>query len=941
MTLVHKIAAFIRDSGVPTENWTVVLPSERMRKYLQDALVEGSSVPIFSPDILTIDKWMRSCVPFQVVDRTTLLLKLFEVHQSIEKDPEKAGFDAFFAWGEMLLNDFNDIDRYRTDAKDIFRNLASIKEIEQWSFNSTELSESQKRFMEFWDKLPDYYFALRGSLEKEGLTYPGLGFRTLSDRIDLCFRKGERERFIFAGFNALSEAERTIIKQLMNLRKAHLFIDADKYYLDRKNHEAGAFIRNYNHELKSEIPALDQLGEKDLKMELIACAQHTGQVKVMADLLDQLEPKERDETLVLVADESMVPVVVKNLPKRIGKANISMGIPLRSTAVRTLVDIVFSIQHNAKRFKVDGYYYADVLRLVKHPFIQSALNPMELDELNKLEDIINRGKGKYIFIEKQFSTGSKDLLSKDHLLLQVLKWAGQEWDTDWLLSVSSFRKIVAELYQRIDATQVFERAAIETFNRALIAFENNLVHSLPKMGLKSYRQLFDQHWSREAIAYHGNPTTGLQITGLLESRGLDFRRIICVGLNEGKLPPTNPLQTLIPIDLRKYHKLPVIRDKQGIFAHHLYRLLHHCEQFTATYSIAETPFGMYEPSRYIIQWEKELARDNKNLALVHKTYMLPNTHFPQSEDVEKTSALLNRLDELLSRSLTASKLKTYLTCPLDFYYKYVLEFGDKETVEEEIEQATFGTLIHQTLEDLYMGHTKFHGEKEVLKGEHRPIREEDIVQMQSSFRKILRSKFKEHFRREENFMSGNNFLAYEIATDLIERFLQNERQFIRNAAQPVFIEALEYQMEVEEEFEVQGRTIKVKFRGNADRIDRIGDQIRIIDYKSGKVNPEDVTLLKQGEDLLGRSIRNRKHVLQLIQYTWMYYRSKGKIAASGIYSFLDGESNFHEMSSDAMDTKELIERYPTEIQEILEELYDTSIPFSHKDQRFSYCAYCE
>jgi RecB family exonuclease len=321
--------------------------------------------------------------------------------------------------------------------------------------------------------------------------------------------------------------------------------------------------------------------------------------------------------------------------------------------------------------------------------------------------------------------------------------------------------------------------------------------------------------------------------------------------------------------------------------------------------------------------------------------MLPNTHFPQSEDVEKTPALLNRLDELLSRSLTASKLKTYLTCPLDFYYKYVLEFGDKETVEEEIEQATFGTLIHQTLEELYMGHTKFHGEKEVLKGEHRPIREEDIVQMQSNFRKILRSKFKEHFRREENFMSGNNFLAYEIATDLIDRFLQNERQFIRNCAQPVFIEALEYQMEVEEEFEVQGRTIKVKFRGNADRIDRIGDQIRIIDYKSGKVNPEDVTLMKQGEDLLGRSIRNRKHVLQLIQYTWMYYRSKGRISSSGIYSFLDSESNFHEMSSDALDTKELIEGYPAEIQRILEELYDTSLPFSHKDQRFSYCAYCE
>lgn len=941
MRFVEEIAEFIHSSEVLPENFTIILPSERMKKYLNEAISLKFDKHIFAPNIQTIDNWMKECVPQRVVDRTALLLKLYEVHQSIENDPEKSSFDAFYAWGEILINDFNDIDRYLTDAKDIFKNLASIKEIEQWSFNSTELTEGQKRFMEFWDKLPEYYETFSKKLEKEGLAYSGKGFRHLAENIEHCFKKGDKEHFIFAGFNALSPSELSVIKQLSALGRAQVFIDADKYYLDKAHHEAGAFIRSYSSDLKSENPLKNTLKSKALEIDLIACAQHTGQVKVMADLLEQMSPNERDQTLVLLADESLISAAVKNLPMILGKANISMGIPLKSTAVRTLVDLVFSIQHNAKRYKVDGYYHVDVLKVIKHPFVQAVLKDDELMEVDELERKINKGRGKYIFIERSFEIDSQPLLSSSNLVLDILKISGNSWDQKWSLAIHAFKEIARILFDRMKEESAFEKAGLEAFFQTLITFENNLIQQLPEMGLKSFRQLFDQHWSRETIAYHGAPTSGLQITGLLETRGLDFKRIICVGLNEGKLPPTNPLQTLIPMDLRRFHKLPVPRDKQGIFAHHIYRLLHHCEKMSVTYSIAETPFGMHEPSRYIMQWEKELARDNANIKVNHMTYVLENTHAPQDQDIPKTEKIFDRLDDLIGRSLTASKLKTYLNCPLDFYYKHVLEFGDKDSVEEEIEQATFGTLIHQTLEELYKKHTRYHRNVEILQGKHQPLVVEDVDYMKKTFKLVLTQKFKNHFRREENFRSGNNFLAFEIAKDLIERFLNNERKFLEKSTEPVYIEALEYEMEVEKELFVGGVLKKVKFKGNADRIDRIGEHLRIIDYKSGKVNEEDVTILKTGEEVLGRSIRNRKHILQLVQYSWMYQQKTGKLATSGIYSFLDRDSIFHELHSDKMDLSDILENYPKEIENILNELYDSSQSFSHIQRQFSFCNYCE
>src|SRR5690606_37288926 len=455
-----------------------------------------------------------------------------------------------------------------------------------------ELTESQKRFMEFWDRLPGYYKALNEVLSKKESCYSGKAFKVLAENIDLLFKEDKNQRFLFAGFNALSKAELTIIRQLEQMGRAIVILDGDEFYLKDNNHEAGKFLRELSE--KFDGKKLDfvenRLSTKAINVELIECAQNTGQVKVAATILENSTKEEIDETLLLLADESLIGSIIKNLPKKIGKANITLGLPIRNTALRVWVDLIFSIQENKKRFKTNWMYFSDLQNFWNHPFLLAILSKEEKDLLIHAEAEIIKYNRIFINPEK---------LEIGNLALSLLNNLTLDWNADWKNAMVSIRKMNELIYKNLEKEFAFEKAVIQCFDSALIDFQNCIEEGIPTMSLKSFKHLFNQHWGMKSIAYHGNPINGLQIMGLLETRALDFKRIICVGMNEGNLPPTNPIQTMIPMDLRRYLGLPTPREKQGLFAHHFYRLLHHCDELFVTYCTATEAIGSNEPSRYL------------------------------------------------------------------------------------------------------------------------------------------------------------------------------------------------------------------------------------------------------------------------------------------------------------------------------------------------------
>ena len=940
MKFTDQIALYIKENKLNLRNLTIVLPSERAKKYIASSLFTLEGKPLLAPEMVTIDKWVRSFSDRTVIDRTRTLIRLFKIQLANPTDPKDVSFDEFMAWGNILLSDFDEIDRYKLNSKDVFKNLASIKEIESWSFAQEELTEGQKRFMQFWDRLPGYYKELNEQLDKEDLCYAGSAYRYLSQNIDVLFRERKDRVFLFAGFNALSPSEISIIKQLHQLGRAHVIIDADTFYLNDSNHEAGKFLRTLQSELglKSLPYIADNLLTKETELSIIECAQHTGQVKVASTILATFNKEALNETIILLADESLIAPLMKNLPATIEKANITLGLPLRSTALRTWIELIFTIQENKIRYKTQAIYIQDLQRFWNHPFTLLLLSEKEKGDIIRIEQELIKRNSIFVKKDRVLTTGNAD---------KSLNFLLHDWNGDWLSAIQTIRALNRELYNSFGKDDEFEKAILETFDREIIDFENLVREGLPEMTLKSFKHLFFQHWNTKSIAYHGNPIDGLQIMGLLETRLLDFKNIIVLGLNEGKMPPTNPLQTMIPMDLRSYLGLPTPRDKQGLFAHHFYRLLQRCDKIWTTYTSSQENIGSNEASRYLLQLELELSRINPNFHLKKEFYSIPNdTGLTESVQlVQKTDDIILRLDEFFNKPISASAINKYINCPLDFYYRYLLEFGEEESIEEEVESNTFGTFIHNVLEELYLPFSRHDKKGQKVIPQPPNIVTRDIDLMLQKYEALIRNEFLKHFDDDASaFESGKNLLSFRMATELTKRIIEEERKFLLTQTAPVFIEYIEIEMHAQVNITVNGQPKTIALKGFIDRIDSVNGKIRIIDYKSGKVKSEDVSMCGYDPDTsLIDYFSSTKHAIQLALYTLLYQQNSGQFPESAnIYSLVNLKGGLFPLQSNSLDYTEITLLFEAFLQEVVNQLYDKEIPFFHqvKGHR-SYCQYCD
>lgn len=945
MKFTDQIADYIKEKNLNLNQLTIVLPSERAKKYISASLFNAFKKPLLAPKMITIDRWIKNLSEKTVIDKTRALLRLFEIQLKDAKSEEDRSFDEFLTWGNMLLSDFDELDRYLLDSKQLFRNLADIKELENWtvdswSFGNENLSESQKRFMEFWDRLPIYYTELNKVLDKEGVCYMGKAYRYVSENLNIVFKENKNAHFLFAGFNALSPAEISIMKQLHQMGRGHILINADKFYLDTESHEAGRFLRELKQKLGLREMSFveDKLLKEAKEIEVIECAQTAGQAKVAGTILDQMEDEDIKNSLILLADESLIVPVLKNLPKKIGKANITLGLPLRNTALRTWVELVFGIQENKLRFKSDGIYFNDLQKLWNHPFFSAIITKEEQDKIIVLEHEIIRKNSIFLSLERIQIGPISDA---------IMQLIYKPWKNNFQNGLICIRQLNNELYKNLKDEFAFEKAIIQGFDNALADFGNIVSEGIPAMSLRSFKTLFNQHWNLKSIAYHGNPLEGLQIMGLLETRLLDFETIICLGMNEGTMPPTNPIQTMIPMDLRNYFGLPTPREKQGLFAHHFYRLLHSCKKMYVTYTSAQEKVGSNEVSRYLLQLELELSRLNTKINLTKRFYTIPQNKEKtfNKHSIPKTPEIISRIDDIFSQSTSASMLKKFVACPLDFYYQYIMEFGEEEKVEEDVEHNTFGTFIHKALETMYAPFARFNSIGEKVNPAPPNITSFDIDNMLNHYEYEINKEFSNHFDNDkEAFSKGKNLLSYKMALELTKRFLEKEKEFLMEQTEPVFIESLERELRAELEVDIFGSIKKVALKGFVDRIDSIGGKYRIIDYKSGKVDSKDTSTNKTKVDVavLLKNCLEKKHILQLIMYCYLFKANYNELPReASIISFINIKDGIFKLDTGNISLDEAVEMFPEVLQKILEQVYDTQTDFEHNTKSFvSYCAYC-
>lgn len=940
---IDQLAHFIFEEKLDLSHLTIVLPSQRAKKYLQRALFQEIGKPIFSPKIITMNRWIQNLSPLPIIPSTNAVFELYGIHKRVDSADIQT-IDEFLKWGTTLLNDFDEMDRYLINSRDLFKNLQEIKEIENWSFNSEEpLTEGQQRFMKFWDLLKSYYDEFNAVLDEKGLTYMGKAYKRVAEDIACVFQEDDKQTFIFAGFNALSPAETSIMKQLKTMGRAFIFVDGDDYYIQDKNHEAGRFIRQLFQELQ--VKSLDFVGNSlatsEKEITVINCPQPTGQVKVAATILNQLPSSEYSTTLLLLADEKLIVPIMKNIPGKVENANITLGLPLKNTALRSWVDLCFSIQEHFIYFKNDWVYHKDFIRFLKHPFILAFAN--------------NKEKAAFSSLEKQILSYNKMFINWKEIeiserFLSLLEALFLPWQRPF--SLATFLQLNRIIFEGItNEKNAIERSIIYHFDKSIRILQQTLSafeEDIKDAKLSTFKTIFNQHWMRENIAYYGNPLEGLQVMGLLETRLIDFKNVVVVGLNEGSMPPTNPIQTLVPMDLRKYHGLPTPREKQGLFAHHFYRLLHHASRCWITYSSSDRELGgVDEPSRYIMQLELEYARKNPNVQWKSYDYQIENTkEDTQTLSIAKDAVIFQRLDEYFENKTSASALKTALRCPLDFYYKYLLGLGEEEKVEEDIEASSFGSIVHEVLEGFYKPFETINNVQNSSKPV--PVTAVHIENMLETLHDKISLSFKENF--STHTIEGKNYLSLELAEHLTKRLLKKEKKRLKEEKIHAYIIATELEIEKTLQLSIHGKTKTVRFTGFLDRIDEINGEKRIIDYKTGTCTPYDVSISGSSKSELQREekivkltgqLKTKKYLLQLLIYNMLYFEKfKSYPTKTGIVSLVNINDIPFFLTNNLTETmEELMDLFTEALTQIIEALYDTAVPLEH-DKSSNYCDYC-
>ena len=900
----------------------IVLPNKRAGLFLKKELSERIDNPIWLPEIIGTEELIEALSDVDVIDNVTQLFELYTVYLKTTSTPET--FDEFSKWGQILLHDFNEIDRYLVPTAGFFKHINEARALEVWNLGEREVTDFQSQYLKFWKQLGSLYKDFTKYLKANQLAYQGLAYRIVAEELkanpeQFVQQKIKWDKVIFAGFNALNKAEKVLISELKKQNKCTVLFDADQYYLEDKMQESGLFLRD----LKKQDAfqpfkwITNKFKEEHKRINIYGVPQNIGQAKYVTNLLNEIDKtKNYTDTSVVLADENLLIPVLQSIPENIANINVTMGYPLKNTPTNNFFEIFFNTLVNGERFGNKGeltYHYKDLLKIFQLPFSQIVFGKDNCAQIkNQIiqQNWVFINKEKLDWINEKLAIPFLKNYSVETTLQQCLKFIAQ--------SKKYYAK--GKNDSAIELEYLFQCAKL--FNQMI-----TLTTKYPYLkNSKAFYSLYKQILNSSSIELYGEPLKGLQVLGMLETRNIDFKNVILLSTNEGTLPAGKAFNSFIPFDIKKddTYNLPTHIEKDAVYAYHFYRLIQNAENISILYNTETNEFGSGEQSRFVTQIEHELGKfDNISITKKLVTYP-PLNKKPIEFEVQKTSAIVSKIKERFTNGISPSALITYINCPLDFYYKYVLGVREAEEVEETIDHSTFGTYVHDSLEILYQD---FIGKN---------LTSQDLTLMLKKVTPVVTSVFAKNFSDKE-LKSGKNLLTLNIAQNYITTFIQEEIKFVKKLGQPLFINSLEEKLL--STIEVDGLSIQLK--GFADRIDSYGTELRIIDYKTGLVSPPELQL-KHIDELLDAK---KSKAFQLLMYALMY--SKSKVTAStqissGIISFRklsSGYMPFGVNKNQSIDQSVLAD-FESLLIQLIKEILDVNTSFTHNPDS-KWCEFCE
>ena len=868
----------------------IVFPNKRASLFFNEYLAMQSDRPIWSPAYVSISELFRQLSPWKSGDPIWLVCELYKVFREETRSEET--LDDFYFWGELLISDFDDVDKNLVDADRLFSNLQDLKNImDDYDFLDSEQEEAirqffqnfsierrtqlKEKFISLWDKLGDIYHHYRHNLAELGIAYEGMMYRYVMEELQP--DKLKYEHYVFVGFNVLNKVETKFFERLREAGKALFYWDYDVFYtrLPRENtppytHEAGEFILRNLKIFPNELPeAVFDTLRKPKNVRFISAPTENAQARYLPEWIRSVTKRDLPETpvkekenAVVLCNEALLLPVLHSIPSEVKNVNITMGFPLAQTPVYSFVSALIELQTTGYRRDTGRYQYEAVQSVLKHPYTRQLSTSAEglekqLTRDNRFFPLPSELK-QDTFLEQIFTpkTGLSALCQYlTEMLREVAVLYRKEQETD-------------DIFNQLYRESLFKSYTL--INRLLNLIDNGELN----IQIETLRRLLCRLLATSNIPFHGEPAIGMQVMGVLETRNLDFRNLIMLSLNEGQLPKADGDSSFIPYNLRKAFGMTTIEHKNAVYAYYFYRLIQRAENVTLLYNTASEGLNRGEMSRFMLQFLVESPHT------ISREY-LEAGQSPQSGreiSVEKTPEIITRMYERYDvnrhpRSLfSPSALNTYLDCRLKFYYRYVAGLKAPDEVSAEIDSALFGTIFHRAAELVYKD----------LTANGKEIRKDDLEQVLSNNIKLqnyVDTAFKQEFFHvaltEKPEYNGTQLINAKVITSYLRQLLRNDLQYA-----PFFMEGMEKKVTEIIEIETPQGKLALNIGGTIDRIDSKDDTLRIVDYKTGgsPKTPENIKQLFTPAD--GRP----NYIFQTFLYASIMCRKQSlKVAPSLLY----------------------------------------------------------
>ena len=926
----------------------LVFPNKRANLFFNEYLAEESDQPIWSPAAMSISDLLQKLSVQKAGDPIRLVCELYKVFK--EETESRETLDDFYFWGELLISDFDDVDKNMVDADKLFSNLQDLKNLmDDYEFLDEEQEEAirqffqnfsierrtelKEKFISLWDKLGIIYHRYREKLAELGIAYEGMLYRNVIEQLDTDRLK--YDKYVFVGFNVLNKVEKEFFQKLQKAGKAMFYWDYDLFYTQRiSKHEAGEFIKRNLIDFPNELPeSYFDIFRKPKKIRYISASTENAQARFLPEWVKVTQThttqivSEKENAIVLCNEALLLPVL-HSIPQDVQNVNITMGFPLAQTPVYSFINAAMELQTNGYRPDTGRFTYEAVSKILKHPYTRQLS-----DHATRLERELTK--------TNRFYPLPSELKKDDFLTILFTPQSNIRELCDYLLRLI---KSISILYRKEgEYDDIFNQLYRESIFQSHLKI--NRLYSLIESGELSVRtdtlkRLITKVLTASNIPFHGEPAIGLQIMGVLETRNLDFRNLIMLSLNEGQLPKAGGESSFIPYNLRKAFGMTTIEHKNAVYAYYFYRLIQRAENITLLYNTSSDGLNRGEESRFMLQLLVEGPHE------ITREY-LEAGQSPQNTleiQIEKTPEILRRLYRAYDTAqpesviLSPSALNTYLDCRLRFYYRYVAGLKTPDEVSAEIDSALFGTIFHLSAQ---LAYTDLTANGKMIQREDLERLLRDEIKLQGYVDQAFKQELFKVAPEEKPEYNGVQLINSKVIVSYLKQLLRNDLQYT-----PFEMVAMEKKVSEKITIQTALGPLTLRLGGTIDRMDAKEGTLRIVDYKTGgspKIPANIEQLFTPSETrpnyifqtFLYAAIMSRKQPL-MVAPALLYIHRAASESYSPVIEMGEPRKPKIPVNNFAFFEDEFRER----LQALLEEIFDEKELFTQTED-MKKCAYCD